>query len=71
MKKIRCECPETGATSPALEYLYSDEERPGMNHKPNECKGTYNIRKYKRGDKELYLCSCCWLTEDTLIGEEL
>ena len=66
MKKllIKCECPEEGAVPLEREHKYSKEEKSGMNHKPNKCKGTNNIKKYRRGDKELYLCSCCNLFED-------
>ena len=32
--------------------------------------GTYKIKKYKRGDKELYLCSCCNILGDIEIKAE-
>jgi hypothetical protein len=64
IKKHKCQCPETSKVSPEREHLYSEEEKSGMNHKPGECKGTNDIKKYRRGDKELYLCSCCVLFGD-------
>lgn len=67
-KETICECPEKGFVPPARYYQYSEEEQAGMNHEPNKCKGTFNIKKYKRGDKELYLCSCCWLFGDEEIS---
>jgi len=65
MKK--CECPELGATPMGLESWYSEEEKSGMNHAPNKCKGTNRILQYDRGNKKLYLCSCCHLFGDKLL----
>ena len=62
--KIHCQCPEKGEVTPESECYYSEEEKSGMNHEPNECRGTNKIKKYKRRNKELYLCSCCNLRED-------
>ena len=62
----KCQCPEKGTISSASEFMYSDSEKLGMNHEPNECNGTNEIRLYSRGNKELYLCSCCWLFGDKL-----
>ena len=64
MENIKCQCPIKGSVPPEIEYMYSEEEKIGMNHEPNECKCTNNIKKYKRGDKELYLCSCCVIEGD-------
>ena len=58
-EKIKCECDGKGFVTPEREYQYSEEEKSGMNHEPNECKGTNEIKLYQRGDKKLYLCSCC------------
>lgn len=67
-KKIRCQCPKLGEVLPEREYLYAVEEKSGMNHKPNKCKGTNNIKKYRRGDNtEVYLCSCCTTIDDVEI----
>lgn len=63
-KQIRCQCPETGSVSSEAKCLYSKAEKSGMNHLPNECKGTNNIKLYKRGEKFLYLCSCCNILGD-------
>ena len=65
-KLIKCECPER-ANAVGAEHLYSEEEKSGMNHEPNQCLGTNNIRKFKRGSRELYLCSCCFLSGDEKI----
>ncbi len=63
MKKI-CECPQKGVVPREREFMYTEEEKSGMNHEPNKCNGTNEIKKYKRDDKELYLCSCCYLFGD-------
>jgi len=62
--QIHCQCPTEGNVNPEDECLYSEEEKTGMNHKAGKCKGTNKIKKYRRGDKELYLCSCCLLNGD-------
>mgnify|MGYP001587406960 CR=1 FL=1 len=66
--ELKCQCDSLAQVEQEREHLYSDEEKSGMNHKPNKCKGTNNIKKYRRGDKELYLCSCCDLFEDIKIS---
>jgi len=66
-KRVRCQCPEEGFVSLEREHEYKYEEKSGMNHKPNKCKGTNDIKKYRRGDKELYLCTCCYLAGDVEI----
>jgi len=65
MKKLKCQCPKNASVPKEDEFMYAEEEKSGMNHKPGECKGTNKIALYKRGDKKLYLCSCC-----RLIGDE-
>ena len=62
-KKLKCECSERGEVSPDKEIQYSDAEKSGMNHEPNECKGTNEIRTYIRDGKELNLCSCCYFPD--------
>ena len=66
-KKLKCECDDTGIVTPDREYQYSEEEKSGMNHAPNKCKGTNEIKKYKRNGKVLWLCSCCDMFSDVLI----
>lgn len=56
---ITCECPSVSFMPSEYEVLYSKEEKEGINHEPNKCKGTNEIKPYKRGTKILYLCSCC------------
>lgn len=65
--QIHCQCPEKSEVPPEREHLYSEEEKIGMNHEPNKCKGTNEIKQYKRGDKEIYLCSCCNLSSDVIL----
>ena len=67
-KEIKCECPEVGQVSSGDEGMYSPEEKSGMNHKPNECKGTNKIKLHKRDGKKLYLCSCCNMPGDELVN---
>ena len=66
----KCECPEKGYTPLERQSMYSPEEKSGMNHLPNECAGTNEVKKYRRVDKEMYLCSCCNLFGDELISDE-
>lgn len=63
-EEIKCQCPIKAEVSIGRECLYSDEEKTGMNHEPNKCLGTNDIKKYRRGKLELYLCSCCFLSGD-------
>ena len=63
-----CECPETGldeAAGGAPDSWYDAvTERPFVKHEPHECRCTNNLRRYKRGDKILMLCSCCNVSGD-------
>lgn len=68
MSKIKCECDVKSFVPPEREHNYSDEEKLGMNHEPNECKGTNKIKLYKRNGKKIYLCSCCNSFEDKEIN---
>lgn len=70
MKKIKCECPLEGNVSPSMVDMYSEEEKAGMYHKPNKCKGTHNLKKFRRGKKKLWLCSCCTLPGDIEIKKK-
>ncbi len=63
-KKIKCECPFESNVPIEAQMLYSEEEKSGMIHEPNKCNGTNKIRRYRRGEEELYLCSCCNLPGD-------
>jgi len=64
MKKIKCQCSAEANVPFEDKKMYSLAEKSGMNHKPGKCKGTNNIKKYRRGNKELYLCSCCYFLGD-------
>ena len=57
--KPKCECPDASYVSKVRQGLYLAKERKGMNHKPHKCKGTFDLKQYKRDDKILWLCSCC------------
>ena len=63
----RCECPERSRVSKHFEFMYSEEEKIGMNHEPNECKCKNDLKQYIRKGKKLWLCSCCELLEDELV----
>ena len=64
----KCECPyESTATE---KRMYSPEEYSGMRHKPNECKGTNDVKLFDRNGKKMYLCSCCELFGDKVIKEQ-
>ena len=65
-----CECPEEGSVPYERQWQYSEAEKSGMNHKPNQCKGTNNIKIYKRDNKILSLCSCCFVFGDIQITPE-
>ena len=62
--ELKCQCDIFVQVEQEKEHLYLDEEKVTMNHKPNKCKGTYQIKKYKRNGKELWLCSACNLSGD-------
>lgn len=66
---IKCQCPDEGIVPPEGESMYSEEEKTGMNHEPNKCKGTNDIQLYKRKGKTLYLCSCCCTFNDKLLKQ--
>ena len=71
MKKHKCECPKTGSVEKYNEYMYSEEEKSGMNHEPNECKGTNEVKQYERGSRKLWLCSCCYLFGDLPVKNKI
>ena len=68
INKLYCQCPKKSIVLLEEEHLFSEEEKSGMNHEPNECKGTNKIIKYRRGNKELYLCSCCKMPGDIILS---
>lgn len=57
--KHKCECPGDNMKNFNSPGLYLEEEKIGMYHKPNKCKGTTGLKKYLRRGKEIWLCSCC------------
>lgn len=61
---MKCECPKRGNPKAEMEWMYSEEEKSGMNHKPGKCNGTNDIKQYSRNGKKLWLCSCCTMPGD-------
>lgn len=56
----KCECDEKGRLKSGWEWSYdSKKELPFVNHEPNKCKCTNNLKEYKRDGKKIWLCSCC------------
>ena len=67
---LRCQCPETGYVTANRLIMYDVvKERPYVNHKPGECKCTNDIRLYNRNGELLYLCSCCYMSNDKLVTQ--
>ena len=69
MKK--CECDNRGILNSRFESWYDKEkELPFVNHEPNGCKCKNDIKRYKRKDKIIYLCSICILMGDEELKEK-
>jgi hypothetical protein len=67
----KCECPETGRLRPEIADLYLvDAELPYVKHEPHRCECTNDLATYRRGDKILLLCSCCWMPSDTRLDTQ-
>lgn len=62
MKKCQCDLDSSNNPNPAK--MYSEKEKIGMYHKPNECKCTNGLKKYLRKGKKIWLCSCCNLEDE-------
>ena len=63
MKK-KCECDTKGVLSEGMTSMYDEKkELPFVDHKPNECKCTNELKQYIRDGKRIWLCSCCTLGE--------
>jgi hypothetical protein len=57
---MRCQCPEEGKLQPDMAGWYDEEtELPYVTHAPGECECTNDVALYRRGERELLLCSCC------------
>ena len=63
---MKCGCKNKGELKIGIESLYSKEELPFVNHEPNECKCTNELRKYKKEGKEVWLCSNCVMGENLI-----
>ncbi len=65
MVERRCECNEEGVLREGFASWYDTvKELPFVNHKPNKCKCTNELKKYIRKGKEIWLCSICCLSSD-------
>lgn len=63
--KIKCQCNTESILRTDMRHLYHPtKELPFVNHKPNECKCTNDLKQYIREDKKIWLCSCCCLAFD-------
>lgn len=63
MKHIRCECP-FNSVGLMPEDMYAPEELNARVHKAHKCPGTNDLALYRRGDRTLWLCSCCCMPGD-------
>lgn len=59
----KCECPFNSTGAARIEE-YLPEELKARIHAPNDCLGDYDMRLYRRGKEQLWLCSCCCLWGD-------
>jgi hypothetical protein len=60
LTNIHCECPDEGILRPGWASTYNEiTELPYVNHKPGKCQCTNELILYQRGEKTLWLCSCC------------
>ena len=55
---MKCECKRKSVVTKEMEYRYTDEELPYVNHEPNKCKNPVT-QKYNKEGKIIYLCSNC------------
>jgi hypothetical protein len=63
--EIKCQCDETGTLQIGWEWSYDEKkELPYVNHAPNECKCTNELKRYLRDGKEIWLCSCCCMGDE-------
>jgi len=68
---MKCECDEEGVLKLETSSMYDKEkELPFVNHKPNECKCTNDLKQYIRNGKKVWLCSCCCLSSDDKIKKD-
>ncbi len=67
MKK-RCECQDASPPARFWErYIYDKKkELPFVEHKPNECKCSNDLRQFWRNGKKVWLCSNCQRGEEEL-----
>jgi hypothetical protein len=62
---MKCECPDKGVLNPAIASMYDPyAELPFVEHAPGKCRCTNDLKLYRRGEKTLWLCSCCITTKD-------
>lgn len=61
---MKCQCDQEGKLGCPESWYDAELELPYVNHKPNECRCTNDLKLYKRGGKQLWLCSICWTSND-------
>lgn len=66
-KQIRCECPNDSMNNIMPASRYTEEEQSGRQHAKGKCPCIAELKKYKRGNKILWLCSCCTLGNEVLV----
>lgn len=61
---MKCQCKNKGILKEEMKEWYDPEkELPFVNHKPNECKCTNELKEYHKDNKKVWLCSCCVMGE--------
>lgn len=66
----QCQCPDESTGSSLDASWFTPEELKARCHKPLECPGDYEVKRYIRSGQEITLCSCCWLLGDIEIDKE-
>ena len=68
----KCQCTADSRDNPNPAYMYEREERKARRHAPGECPGDYGMARYCRADGSIaWLCSCCNLSSDKRLDEEV
>lgn len=60
----RCQCPDEGRLGCPASWYDALNELPYVNHQPNRCNCTNDLRLYRRRGAELWLCSICVMFGD-------
>ena len=68
---MKCECNGTAILNPNWIDAYDPiTELPFVEHKPNECKCTNDLKQYWKNGKKVWLCSCCVMGEEKVKEQE-